>query len=60
MFIVYCHYEEFEDEDQWALKKGVTQNYVFQKESSQTKVVATIKKCSGRCVSCEGWKHFGI
>ncbi len=60
---VYCLLslqEEFENEDQWALKKGVTQNYGFWRESSQTKVVATIKKCSGGCVSFERWKHSGI
>jgi hypothetical protein len=38
----------------------VTQNYGFWRESSQTKVVATIKKCSGRCVSFERWKDSGI
>jgi hypothetical protein len=38
----------------------VTQNYGFWRESSQTKVVATIKKCSGGCVSFERWKHSGI
>ncbi len=49
--------EELKDADQWAAKEGVWQSCGFQKESSQAEVVPTIKKHSGGCVSCEGWKH---
>jgi hypothetical protein len=36
-------------------RRGVTKKGILSNE-----VVPTIKKCSGRCASCEGWKHFGI
>ncbi len=52
--------KKFEDDDQWTPKKGVWQICGFWRESSQIEVVPTIKKCNERCVSYEGWKHFGL
>jgi hypothetical protein len=52
--------EELEDADQWTPKERVWQSCGFRREFFQAEIVPTINKHSGRCVSCEGWKHSEI
>ncbi len=60
VYLCLLSLKELKDVDQWAPKEGVWQSYGFQKESSQAKVLPTIKKRSGGCVFWKGWKHSRI
>jgi hypothetical protein len=39
--------------------RGMT-SWGLRKESFQVEIILTIQKRSGGCVSCKGWKDFGI